>query len=398
MNWKTGTFLTLTIAFLIFLPGWTEARQKLSLDEFLDFVHTESPDLSIESANVAAFKARSSGIRIPPGMVGFMQMQSGGDTAKGLEVAQEIPFPTKIAQDKKSRRLEYEAQKKMSAIQEVTVSAKARVAYIEFWAASTRLAILKEKHDWLHHHAKLNRTLTISDNAAQIHLLGIESEADLLENDILSEEAYFVEARNALNSFAPSLKGQDFIVMEPVLEKAKAGESQNPLVAWKEEELKAKKARVALAKQSYLPDLYVRFRAYEGMPTVQANQELMVGVTVPFLNFWQPRAEVKEASAQKAKAYAELEKVKVESDSRLSALLKKSEAMKSQISVLKNKLIPRAARRAELVKNISQRTMEGLDEHKTVMLDYLDLKLKSIDLRLAYEKNFQEIRQLTGNP
>ncbi|QQR81260.1 MAG: hypothetical protein IPJ69_03740 [Deltaproteobacteria bacterium] len=75
--------------------------------------------------------------------------------------------------------------------------------------------------------------------------------------------------------------------------------------------------------------------------------------------------------------------------------MKKSEALRTQIFTLKNKLIPRATHRVDLAKSISERTMEGLDEHKMVMLDYLNLKLKGIDLRIEYEKNLQAIRQLT---
>lgn len=398
MNRKIRNLSAFALVLWSLLPGQAGAKQKLSLEDFLNSVRSESPDLTIESANVAASKARASGVRIPPGMVGFMQMQTGGDTSKGLELSQEVPFPTKLIQDKKARRLEYETEKQMGNIQKVGIFAKARASYVEFWAASSRLSVLKEKQSWLHHHTELYRTTTLSDNEAQVHLLGIESETDLLENDILSAEADLVDKRNTLNGFAPSLKDQEVIPAEPAIENPMAGEIQSPFVAWKEKDLKAKQARLSLAKQSYIPDLYVRFRAYEGMPTFQANRELMVGITVPFLNFGQPKAEVDEASAQKTRAVAELQKTKVDSDSMLSSLIKKSEAMRRQIATLKNKLIPRASHRADLVKSLSQRTMEGLDEHKTVMTNYLDLKLKEIDLRVAYEKNFQEIIQLTGKP
>ncbi|QQR81261.1 MAG: TolC family protein [Deltaproteobacteria bacterium] len=312
MNVKIAAFLTFALVFSISLPNQASAKQKISsrisIDEFLDLVRTQSPDLTVESSTIDAFKARASGVRIQPGMVGYMQMRGGGSTSNGLEVSQEIPFPTKLFQDKKTRRLEYETQKQMGAIKSVSLLAQARIAYVEFWAASARLAALKEKQSWLHHHTELYRTTTLSDNVAQVHLLGIESESDLLESDILSAEASLIEARNALNSFAPSLQDQEFSSIEPAVENQKTSEFENPLVTWKEKDLKAKQARVSLAKQSYLPDLFVRVRAYESTPMSQANQELMVGVTVPFLNFLLPRAEIKEASAERARANAELQK------------------------------------------------------------------------------------------
>jgi hypothetical protein len=38
--------------------------------------------------------------------------------------------------------------------------------------------------------------------------------------------------------------------------------------------------------------------------------------------------------------------------------------------------------------------MEGLDQHKSVMLGLLDLKIKAIDLRLEFEKNLRELLKL----
>ncbi|OGQ22979.1 MAG: hypothetical protein A3I05_06040 [Deltaproteobacteria bacterium RIFCSPLOWO2_02_FULL_44_10] len=397
MNWKTGSTFILLFGFLSLVASHVVAEEKISLEKFLNLAREESPDLAIESANVDTSQYRASGIRIPLGMVGFMQMQNSGNTRNGIEVSQEIPFPTKIIQDKKTRNLEYETKKQMGAIQKVGVMTKARVAYVEFWGASKRLTILKEKQNWFYHHAELFRTTTLSDNEAQIHLLGVESEVDLLENDILDAEAALVETRNGMNNFAPSLKHQELIPIEPAMENPKVSEFKNPLVAWKEKELKAKQAQLSLTKQSYLPDFSVRLRAFEGTPMSQGEREFMVGITVPFLYFWQSQAKVKEAAAEKKKVDAELQKATIASDSMLSSFLKKSEALQKQMTMLKHQLLPRAAQRVEFMKNISPRTMQGLDAHKSVMSDYLDLKLKAVDLRIDYEKNFQEILQLTEN-
>lgn len=397
MNLKTGSILALLCSFLSLVPGQAMAKQKLSLDEFLNLVRKESLDLAIESATVDAAKFRASGIRIPPGMVGVMQMQDGSDSGTGFEAFQEIPFPTKIAQEKKTRKLEYQNQKQMSEIQKTMVMTKARLAYMEFWASAVKLNVLREKVNWLHHHQKLFRTTLFSDNEAKVHLLGIESETDLLRNDILDAEATLLEKRNVLNNFSPSLQGTDIVPLESAMGNQKFDETKSPLVTWKEKELELKKAKLNLAKQSYVPDLSVRFRSFNGMEMSSVDRELMVGITVPFLYFWQSQAEVKGAHAEKIKSDTELQKMIITAESMRSSLIKKVAALRSQILNLKNTLIPRAAQRVELMKNISPRTMQGLDEHKMVMSDYLDLKMKAVDLRVEYEKNLQEILQLTGN-
>lgn len=327
-------------------PSFALAEERrLTLSQFLEEVRAKNPDLQVEKANVMASEARASGIRINPPMVGYMQMKEQGRTNPGYEISQEIPFPTKITQDKKVRDLELESQKESSNYQKTSILAEARTAYVAFWNTHARLEILKQKHHWLKHHVKLTRTTSWSDTAAKIHLLEVESNADIAENEVLALESELVEKRNALKIFAPDLKTDDITPIEPPvvsvqMEKAKTG----PDIAWKEKDLKAREAMEGLKKQSYLPDFFVRLRSFNGNEISPESQELMVGVSLPFLFFWQPRAEVAEASAQKMKAEAELQKSKIEFESKISSLAKKAEAIEAQLKNLNEKLIPRAER------------------------------------------------------
>jgi hypothetical protein len=372
--------------------------KRLTLSQFLEEVRSKNLDLAVEKANVDAAEARASGIRINPPMVGYMQMKEQGRTNPGYEISQEIPFPTKITQDKKVRNLELEAQKESSNYQQASIVASARTAYVAFWNAYSRLELLKEKRDWLHHHVKLTRTTSWSDTAAKIHLLEVESDADLAENEVLALESELLEKRNALKVFAPDLKSENIVPIEPPIVSIQVEKSSSgPEIAWKEKELQAREAFVGMKKQSYLPDFFVRLRSFNGNEMSLQSQELMVGVSLPFLFFWQPRAEVAEASAQKIKAEAELQKSRIEFESKLSSLTKRAQSIEAQVKNLKDRLIPRAERRTKLVRNLSTRTMEGLDQHKSVVLGLLDLKTKAVDLRLDHENIISEIVKLTGD-
>lgn len=384
-----------TISFSSFIAK--AETDRLNMSQFLSEVRRTSPEFAIEKANVEASRARASGIRINPPMIGYMQMKDGSGTNHGLEIAQEIPFPTKISQNKKVRDLELEAQQESSQLQEASLLADARAAYVAFWGAYARLNIQKEKHAWLIHHVKITRTTSWSDTAAKIHLLEVETDADLVENEVLSLESDLIEKRNELKIFAPELKVDELIPVEPPLILTKFDKHiTSPLVSLREKELQAKEAFEGLQKQAYAPDLFVRLRSYNGNESAPRSQELMVGISVPFLYFWQPKAEVAEASAQRMKAHAELQKSKIEIGGRFSSLIKKAETTQAQIKNLKEKLIPRSERQVKLVRNLSQRTMEGLDEHKKVMLGLLDLRIRVIELRVAYEDLIKNIMKLTG--
>lgn len=390
--------LELISVLYVFLPSITVAQTTttLTLEAFLEATKKESPELAVEKANLEAASARASGIRIAPPMVGLMQMKESGTSRNGYEISQELPFPTKLIQEKKVRDLEFETQKENSGYQKTLIFNEARNAYLSFWSTYEKLQILKDKHHWLKHHVSLTRSATRSDSLAQIHLLEVESDSDLIENEILSTESELSEKRSALKLYAPSLDVDSILPKEPALPTIEIEKTTRSLVTLKEKEVATLEAQENLKKQSYVPDLFLRLRSFEGTETNSSNQEIMVGVTLPFLYFWQPKAELAEASAQRMKAQAELQKTKVDFESRLSTLTKKMESLKAQLTILKDKLIPRAEKRRKLVTNLSTRTMEGLDEHKSVVIGLLDLRMKAVDLRLEYENTFKELLKLTG--
>lgn len=390
----------LTFIILVFgLPLHAVASGKfLTLEQFVNEVEVQSPDLVIEKANIEVAKARASGVRISPPMVGAMQMKDSSGTNRGYEISQEIPFPTKLSNDKKLRNLEFDTQQERSRLQKISLLADARVAYTEFWSASTRFAIQKEKLEWLRRHLKITKTTSWSDTSAKVHLLEVESEADLLENEVLTLEAEVAATKATLRNFVPELNVEEIIPVEPTIPSLEIEtKTLGPAVVLKEKELAAMNALEDYKKQTYLPDFLIRLRSFNGNEISPQSQELMVGISLPFVFFWQPKAEVAEASAQKLKAEAELQKSKIEFESKLSSLTKKLESNQMQLINLREKLIPRAERRMKLVQNLSTRTMEGLDQHKIVMTGFLDLKIRSIDLRADYEKTIREILKLANS-
>lgn len=390
------SFLLTIICLFSVAPA--KAEQFLTLEQFLKEAQSQSLDIAVENSNTAVAEARAKGIRIDPPMVGFMQMKSEMGSADGIEVEQAIPFPTKIYQDKRVRNLELEAQKQNSAYQKIVILADARVAYLAFWSAYERVKILKAKKDWLSRHVKLSRSAARSDSSAEVHFLEVESDADMIENEILSLDAELQERKNQLRIFTPNLSLDGAVPKEPGLMGIEVRKTSSPLVQWKESELAAREAYESLKKQSYIPDISIRLRSYDNasqMPFL--GQELMVGISVPFIYFWQPRAEVAEAAAARQRADVELRKAKIEFESKTLTLSARAQSVRAQLKNLKEKLLPRAERRMKLVKNLSARTMSGLDQHNSVMIGYLDLRLQAVELREKYEQTFIELLKISGH-
>ncbi len=369
----------------------------MTLDEYLGQVYTQNPALQIEKFLSDETSARASGLRIPAPMVGLMNMKDSTGSNQGIEVSQEIPFPTKIAKDYEARQLDVEVRKLNQTYRETEILNQARLAYFSFWSEFEKSQILKQKKDWLTKHAKIARSITRSDSAAQLHLLEIESEVDLVENEVLESETKLVETKSSLKLFAPDFNTDGITPRVPPFEQVQIDQKQkNKIVSWRELELKSAQANQSLKKQAYLPDLFVRYRSYNGNTSTAKSEEVMVGVTLPFLLFWQPEAESSEFSARAQRAEFELRKTKIDVDTKLRSLSSRTASLQKQLAHLQDKILPRAHKRMKLVDTLSPRTMEGLDEHRSVMLDVLGLQTKTIDVRLELESSASELMTLVG--
>lgn len=376
--------------------GAGNAVQNLTFDNFLTLVESQSPDLVVEKSMKDEADAKSSGIRLNPPMIGFMTMKEDGSTARGLEISQEIPFPTKIIKEQEARNLESKMQNSYFTYRRQEILLQARLIYFEFWKSYEKLKITKEKKDWLKTHTKITRSATRSDSDSQIHLLGVESELDMLENEVLEFESNFNEKKQNLKTMAPELKDLNFspVTPEPAILEINSNK-KSALLDSKEKQVQKAEADLSLKKQSYLPDFFVRYRKFNESGMIPKNEEIMIGVSLPFLFFWQPKAESAEASAKLTRAQAELQKIRTQTETSLTSLLQKQESLKKQLDALNEKLIPRAHKRMKLVDNLSTRTMEGLETHRSVMLDYLDLKIKAVDVRFEFETTLIEILKLS---
>ena len=371
----------------------------LFLEDFLKLVQTQSLDIQVEKSINDESQAKAQGTRIPPPMIGVMNMKDSGGVNRGIEISQELPFPTKIFKEKDVRELEAQAQNTNFRYRKNEILLEARQSYFEYWKVYETKEIIEEKRTWLSSHLKLSRSLTRSDTSAQIHLLAIESEVDQLENELLEMQSELSEKRNQLKSIAPGLVSQNFSPeSQPKIEDINIEKKMDSglLIESKRVALDAAIADANLKKQAYLPDFTLRYRSYQGNEMNPRNEELMLGISLPFLFFSQPHAEVAEASAKQQRAEVELQKEKLRIENQLDSQIERLKNMKTQYINMSQKLIPRANQRMKLVESLTVRSMEGLDEHRMVMLDYLELKQKEINLRFEIEKLSLEILKLVS--
>jgi len=380
--------------------GFAKAESSVTLADYLKEVESQNLTLKASRANLDAAEARSVGVAIPEPMIAVTQMRDDSGSSNGYEISQSIPFPTKLSNDHKARKLEakVEAANALSATREVL--SQARLLYISTWIAQERIQLLQERKNIIQQHLKLSRATTRSDSSLQIHSLKAESDFDLLENEIIEAEQTLVEKVIALAEYAKTDSSQyrALALQEPPLT---AVPSENQLSS--PSQLEAKRLQVEMlgareseAKSSWLPDFNVRYRDTGRTPMGAGFTEVMVGATLPFVFFWEPNAKSKSASAERLKAEADFQKERLNVNSKTSTLQSRAISLKKQIDFISTKLLPRAEKRMRLVRNLAPRDMESLQEHREGMEEFPDLKLKALDLRLQYEATVAELSSLAS--
>lgn len=366
------------------------AGERLTFEDFLKRAESQNLDLKIETEKSMAADAKSGGLGIPAPMVGIMQMkEQGGDTAQGFEVSQMIPFPTKISSDRSARKLEARAQEEVRLGLKSETLAQAKLIYISLWAASERTSSLREKKKAIENHLKLSRAGARSDSFLRIHTLKAESDLDLLENDILSAEQMLKEKQAEAAEFL-NIDASNFhpTPVEPPLSPIPIGDQANAPHQLESARLTLESLRSleSSGKSSWFPDLYVRYKELGETRMTPKYSEVMLGVSLPFVFFWEPSSASSQASADRAQGEYEFEKQKRKIETERGVLLGRAQSLRTQLENITRKLLPRAERRMKIAHNIAPRDMETVQDHRETMEAFPDLKLRGLDLRMQYEE------------
>lgn len=370
------------------------ASEQISFSDYIKEVEAQNLTLKASEASVDAADARSVGVNLPQPMASYIQMQDDSGSANGYEISQTIPFPTKLMSDHTARKIEAKVERAAATAIKKDILAKARLLYISVWAAQEKVEFLKEKRSAIQQHLKLSTASARSDSSLRIHTLKAESDLDLIENDILEAEQMLTEQQIAFAELAKQNPSTYRPTVEtPQLSEIPTVESlKNPSqLETKRLDVERLNARASEAKSAWLPDFNVRYREVGSTRMMPAIKEVMVGATIPFAFFWEPRAASKSVQAEKLKAEAEYDEEKLRTTSSTTSLLARAESLKKQLDLINDKLLPRAEKRMKLIHNLAPRDMESLQEYREGIEQFPDLKLKALDLRMQFESTVAEL-------
>ncbi len=367
----------------------------ITLEDFLSRVKNQSLDDKIQQARYDSFQAKASGYLIPPPTLSFSRFkEQDSATSNGFEILQTIPFPSHLTADHAARKYDFLAQKELQVSAQKQTLITAKILYLTLWQNQMRAILLDDKKHIIQHHIKIARSAARSDSFGAIHLLKAESDLDLLESDI---EIAQQNAREKQFEMA-TLIGVDpatysIEAVEPSTTEMPATFSIEGSHLYKTRmfKLQALKEREIDAKANWFPDFSLKYKEMGSTSTAPKSVETMIGITLPFLFFWEPNSLVRQAKLESLQGQFEFDKEKRNFLSDKSVLFSRIKSLRKQLDTLNTRLIPRAEKRKKLLQNISLRDMEALQDHRDTMEALPDLKMKALDYRLDYEKAVAEV-------
>lgn len=381
------------------------AEELLTPQEFQAQALKSNLDLRLEESDLKQVKAEASGIRVPSLQVGVSQMEmKGGGTARGWQVSQSIPFPTKISSDYKARQYAVDAEKSSLEAKDQEIKAMAQYIYFFVWESQEQERILQEKANLLKKHLAIARSVSRSDTFAKVHLLKAESELDQVKNDLeMLSQVQKERMTMAAQFLDKDPQSFTFKARDPGLSQApKISSLENvPQFQSAKKQVKRYESLESAGKSEWLPDLNVTYSHMEQTAMFPENNQIMVGVSLPFVYFWQPKSSSNQASAQRVSAEIELQKTKRSIQADKVNLEKAIDSLKNQIGVLTDDILPRSLKRKRLFQNIAPRDLSSLQEHLDTYLSIPNVQLQILSLKSKYEQavaGLARYKSVEGDP
>lgn len=390
-----------------------ETTAKLDLNQVFKEVERNNPELAglRSRAEATSFDVTAEPILPPPVFeVNSMGSQGpfvgDGHMETSYRIKQELIFPTKFLarKDALSHMSEGAAYSRDARLLELR--AEAKKAYVDYWASGARISLIEQRSEIILAHSRRLKSAPLSTKLQQAHIVAAETDHDLAQAELEEVRQGLAVARGTLNTLmGKDPNGELAQASEPPISELppvpRADESQaliarHPKVLSLSSEVLVQESMRSAARSEYFPNLMVEYwnnRRFDNTPN---TSELMVGVSVPFLYFWQPRAMAQAAGARVVEKEAQLTQAKNEFKLRLLKEYATLASLRAQSLAYEKKILPGAAKRLKISHSLAPTDMESLTEHRESMESEVNLRLKALEIRSNYEKSFADYEALVG--
>jgi cobalt-zinc-cadmium efflux system outer membrane protein len=329
----------------------TNSLESLTLDQALEMAESRQPEIAEVKAMVEAAegRARQAGaFPNPEAIVSAQQLPLSGNQPNEKEylagVGQTIPLGGRLGKARQAELLDREVRARGLEVKRRDIRKRVHAAFAtalyQERACQTQQEIAENGRKAVAAtQARLEAGDALREDVARMEIelarakVELQRAESLREQSLLALAAAIGDASLAVKSLAGSLEATFDI---PTLESLVANLSAQPETAMAEADIRARNARVAVAKAERIPDVKVEV-LYHRLEASSANT-LDVGLSVPLPLFNRNEGRLREARAEVAAAEARARMTQNELSTRLresylqlSAALASSRTLKTEI-------------------------------------------------------------------
>ena len=316
-----------------------------------------------------------------------------------IGVRQMIPFPTKLTAESKEKNLEARAADSRLEARILEITAEAKEVFFELYGIRKKIEFLEEKKKIFEDHYKRLRASALSDRIVQAHRLWVQTEIALIENDLIAAHESERVGQGKLNVVMGISPDQSIAQLEELppssLPKDQTLSPSHPELQSAEYSKAAAEKALSGSRSLWLPDLSFQYRSARRFDGLMPNySEVMVGVTLPFLFFWEAKGEVSAAHARAQAAANQVEKVRLDLQQDVLESRARAESLRAQLANYDTKIIPQAEKRSRIAHGLVPSDPESLMEHREAMESLVQLRLAEVSIRVDYEKSVAKLERL----
>lgn len=373
----------------------------LTLSRVLERIAAENPELAASRAALDAARRRLAQAGTPdkPRLdVERMYAPAGGSLLndakeKNIAVTQEMPFPMTLYLQRKSAAQDVDIAEQAYQAKAREVSARAEQAYASWFLSNRTLEIFNENVEILRRFSKVAESRYAAGHSSQLDALKAQTELTRMLNMVVvvdrerrTDEAMLAALMNrdpgaALGVPSDPNPGRLDLEFGRLEADAQAGRPELRQAA-----LEARKAATVLstARSELLPDLMLQFR-YRRSPAEGDSRDAVLGFSLP-LWFWRPAAKISEARAEKTRAEAELQAMRVGTSADVKTAWLRAETAQRLADIYQTTLLPQAQAASRVAE-------AGYQAGDNTFLDLLDAQRSLLNYRLEYFQGLAEYEQ-----
>lgn len=389
------TFTLFCSLFVGLLSIPSTAQSTLSLDELIQKTLASHPSLDAAREQISAAKdmEAASGYLSDPnfslswmGREGPFKNGQGDSSKPSWSISQSFAFPSNWWNMQKALSKNTEAAQIEKSWLKSELVFEATRAYWNLALAQENLSLLQEEKTIIQKHKRNTTLRPVRNELVQAHLLEVDEDLALLENNISLAGAQQYEAFSRVQELTAYSLDSTSIPQVQIARSLKSAKLDTDILGQdlrirKIEALKlSQAAKVDEARSSFAPTFQASFKSLSEDSPMPNGKELMLGISLPFAYFWQKNAQISVEQAKLKTLEAQQKTLLLKLRTDLMSSMEKISSSSEALERLKKSIIPTAKKRYNLLSRISATDMETLMQKYMAGKKLIRLKQEEVKL------------------